>query len=479
MATLTVRPTHAERPLAVRRTLVIDLPSDKSMTHRYLIFAAMATGISRIRGVTLGEDCKATLDCLSQLGVTFTVGPSTNSLGHSSKSDDSSQFLSLSLLSENDVDITVDSKGFRQWTQPVLSLDAKNSGTTARLLLGLLASRPGLRFSLFGDDSLSQRPMDRIVKPLAQIGAYLSSTKLPIEGTGVQIPNFEIATSIASAQVKSALILAALSASGPVGSVSTITAPSGTRAHTEEILKDLGIDIRWTKENDIDKFIVPCIADLRPFDTYVPRDPSSFAFFAIFAALWPGLTLHSQFILDVQDRLDYLTHLKKAGLRVEIKPTPTKNVVGASVAAIEVSASAPLAAITMNAHQTRASIDEICALSAIAAVSQGDSSWKSLGELRIKESDRLDAIVKLMTTAGIHVKVSGDDLIIRGQEKVSSFKMRSLDHRVVMAASLLATRAHGPCDIDGIESCAVSMPGFDRVLKALAQQCGIAHIELS
>ncbi len=426
-------------PVSADQTLIC--ASDKSLTHRALIFAAMAAGRSQVERPLGGEDCLATREIFAALGVTISGDP------------------------EGPWDI--DSPGIARWQSPKHTLDCKNSGTTARLLSGLFAAVPGLSVTLMGDGSLSRRPMGRVVRPLREMGADISHTAtditlpLTIRGTKPRGGHFHIDK--ASAQVKSALLLAATQGTEEV----QVRLPLGARDHTEQILRRMGarISVQKTASEEIISFQGPFAA--KPFQWTIPVDPSSAAFFAVLGLIQPlGTAISLPEVLQNDTRLGFVKVLQRMTSQTRWLAQAEHAHFVEPVGTLKVRGGIELNPVEVLATEVPTLVDEVPVLAVAAAFAKGTSRFNGLAELRVKESDRLAKTIELLTLAGVKAHAEGDDLVVLGgADKVRAFTYDPAgDHRLAMAACVLARRADGPCYIQDPECVAVSFPNFFELL---------------
>ena len=429
---------------------IADVPADKSLTHRALIFAAMAKGKSRIRNPLRSGDCLGTLAALRQLGVEVDEDPQAQG---------------------GVAQWSIQSPGITGLKNPGSGvLDLGNSGTAARLLLGMLAGIQGLKVKLTGDHSLSRRPMGRVVEPLLRMGAHIdrgesgdnlsSSPTLPLTITGSVLRATHHVAHIASAQVKSALLIAGLQADGET----LVTLPDGGRDHTERMLAALGAMISSRHHNGFETVSIHGPFKLPPLEAEIPADPSSAAFFAALAVLHPGLEISCVRVLRNSRRAGFYEVLARMGVEVIWDHQGDgQEFLGESVADLVVRrrGRAALSPVDVAAGDVVTMIDEIPILSVLLAMVEGESRIFGLGELRTKESDRLAEIARLLTAAGRDVDIRGDCLVIRGGSgPCQSFEYAGDDHRLLMSAIVLATRAQGPSKIFGTAWIDTSFPLF-------------------
>ncbi len=413
---------------------------DKSLTHRAVMFAAMADGTSHIQKPLLGADCLSTMGCFRALGVSI-----------EQKSPDL---------------IQVSSGGVKSFRTPSVELDCGNSGTTARLLTGILPAQEGLRAVLIGDESLSQRPMRRIVEPLRRMGAVIfgkdDGNLMPLDIRGRALEPWAHEVDKASAQIKSSLILAGLFCNG----VSSVNLPSGSRDHTERMLAKMGAKIESTEAEGRQQVLLEGPFLPKPGIFVIPVDPSSAAFFTVLGLLRSDGVLTLPEVLDNPTRTGFLSALRRMsdGVRSEaetsegfVEPTMTLTVYGGQ----------PLTGTRISAAEVPTLVDEIPILAVAAAFAEGPSHFAGLSELRVKESDRLTKTAELLKLAGADVRIEGDDLhIAGGLKEVQAFRYDPLgDHRLAMAAAVLARRSEKPCCILDPECVRVSFPDFFETLE--------------
>jgi 3-phosphoshikimate 1-carboxyvinyltransferase len=439
--------------LASDQPLVLRCPSDKSLTHRAVMFASMAKGRSEVLHPLLGADCLSTMATFRALGVRIDV---------TEQADGSSL-------------VTIDSPGWDGWQSPSQDLDWGNSGTTARLLIGLFAATPGLNVRCIGDESLSQRPMLRVVKPLREIGAQIDGEGggnfLPIKISGRKLRAGHHTVDKATAQVKSALCLAALNCDGET----TVELPAGSRDHTEKFFRYLGAQLEVSQENGVERIKVSGPFRPHAFRASIPSDPSSAAFFAVLAALHPGLTLKLNDVLDNNTRCGFIAKLQAAGVNIATQTPDTREGAAVFVEPVKhlfVSAQ-ELRGFTISPEDVPTLVDEVPILAVLAAFAKGRSRFTGLAELRVKESDRLLHTFNLLQAAGVEAVVEGDTLTIEGgRENVRAFTFDpQADHRLAMAAAVLATRADGKCFVKQPDCVKVSFPEFFSFLK----MCGVSY----
>jgi 3-phosphoshikimate 1-carboxyvinyltransferase len=410
------------------------VPGDKSIAHRALMLAALGEGESWIHGLPQGEDVLATVGCLRALGAN---------------------------LQRSGTTARIRGEGLRSFATPHGPLDCANSGTTMRLLLGLLAGS-AVSATLDGDVSLRRRPMDRVIDPLRTMGAKIESRdgRAPLAVTGASLQGRRIALRVPSAQVKSALLLAGLSASGPT----TVVEPVATRDHMERLLRAMGTDVDATVEGVV---IRPSHQPLRPIELSVPGDFSSAAFWMAAAALRPGWSVIIGDVGINPTRTAFLTLLRSMGAEVkvdgpstDVEPSGALTVTGHG-----------LRAIVLGAADVAAAIDEIPALLVLATQAEGVTTIDGAGELRVKESDRIATMAEGLRRMGAIVEERPDGVSVKGPTPLRGAAVESHgDHRVAMALAVAALVASGPTTIEGADCVAVSYPDFFSQLRELTHE---------
>jgi len=396
----------------------IRLPGDKSISHRALILGSLATGRSRLRGLSKGGDVQSTASCMRALGVE----------------------LDGSVLVGRGVD------GLRA---PAGPLDCGNSGTTMRLLAGLLAAQ---RFEseLTGDESLSRRPMDRVVEPLGRMGAHASFPPLRVGGTR-PLRGIEFEMQLASAQVKSAVLLAGLYAEG----VTAVVEPVKTRDHTELMLAAMGADVGV---EDL-KVEVRRTAALEPLDLDIPGDFSSAAFWIAASGLIASSRVRLIGVGVNPTRTAFADFLASVGF--QIRRSDPRFEGGEPVADLEVGDVLLHRPLQVHGSAVAQMIDELPVLAVVATQLPGTSVIAGASELRVKESDRLAAMAEGLAAMGADITVHEDGWIIKGPRDLEGARVRSLgDHRVAMALAVAALVADGTTEIEDAECVEISYPGF-------------------
>ena len=410
----------------------ISLPGDKSISHRALMLAAIADGVSELRNLSRGVDVTSTRDCLAQCGIAFT--------------------------DKNGV-VLVNGQG-GSFSQPSDDLDAGNAGTTARLLMGLLVGR-GIKARLVGDVSLSRRPMARVVEPLRQLGAQMEISArqtLPVVIGPSQLGTLDYAMPMASAQVKSALLLAGLVSEGGV----RVTEPVATRNHTELMLEALGVDIKVAGHEIT---IGTGVQGFNSFKLDIPGDLSSAAFPAALATLVPDRDVTFPGLLLNPSRLGFFRALKRMGARVDW--TVEKRVLGEEVGRLRVRSST-LKGITIRGDEIPTLIDEIPILAILACSAQGETVIWDAGELRLKECDRIKAIVENLRRMGARVQELSDGFRILGSSRLRGATITThSDHRIAMAFTVAGKITREKTTIDDPDCVEISFPGYHKLISRI------------
>ena len=410
----------------------IRVPGDKSISHRSLMFSSLAVGRSRIEGLLEGEDVLATAAALRTMGTTIV--------------QDGGAWI-------------VDGVGVGGLLKPDMPLDMGNSGTSARLLMGLLASH-GFRASMVGDASLSKRPMGRVTEPLSQMGASFQSAdgRLPmiVEGAHPAVP-IEYRLPVASAQVKSAVLLAALNTPG----TTTVIEPVPTRDHTERMLRGFGVDVKVEESAGERRIAITGPCDLEPCDVMVPGDPSSAAFFAVAASVVPGSDLVIENVGLNPTRDGIYKVLDKMGANIE--KLDAREVGGEPVADLHVR-HARLSGIEVDPALAPSMIDEFPVLFVAAALADGTTVTSGLDELRVKESDRLSAMAIALGAIGAKVEEREDGLVIEGSTGAPLAGggpiATHLDHRIAMSMAVAGLVSRDGVAVDSVDPIATSFPNF-------------------
>ncbi|MFC7373162.1 3-phosphoshikimate 1-carboxyvinyltransferase [Fictibacillus iocasae] len=418
---------------ALRGTVAV--PGDKSISHRAVMFGSIAKGTTTINNFLLGEDCLSTISCFRKLGVS---------------------------IKQKDNTVAIEGKGFEGLSEPAEVLDVGNSGTTIRLMLGILANTP-FHSVILGDSSIGKRPMKRVTGPLRQMGAKLDGREegnlVPISIRGGSTKGITHTSAVASAQVKSAVLLAGLRAEGET----TVIEPHKSRDHTERMLDSFGVKT-VSSENSV---TITGGQSLKAAHIEVPGDISSAAFFLVAGSIVP----------------DSEITLKKVGLN----PTRTGILdvllaMGANITLSNESSDGkePYADLTITFSSLKGTeisgdfiprlIDEIPVIALAATQAEGTTIIKDAAELKVKETDRIDTVVRQLSAMGADIEATDDGMIIHGQTKLRGTQCDSFgDHRIGMMLAVASLIAEGETVISNSEATAVSYPGFYEELKKLQQ----------
>jgi 3-phosphoshikimate 1-carboxyvinyltransferase len=411
----------------------VRVPGDKSVSHRSLILASLADGVSRIRGILDSEDVRSTAGVLRALGARI---PTLSA------------------------DMRVEGVGLRGLTAPRQSLDCGNSGTTTRLMAGVIAAHPfAARFE--GDASLSRRPMKRVAEPLTYMGAQFDfehGDGLPMTIRGVDLRSIDWDTGGSSAQVKSAILLAGLVASVEV----RVTEKSPSRDHTERMLRAMGVDV----ENDRNQVCLRPARRLAPIEIDVPADPSSAAFFVALAALaGQGELTLSEVCLN-PTRTGFIAAMRRMG--ADISETPGEMKAGDETGTVRVRP-AVLRGLRITELEVPSLIDELPLIACVAAGAGIDIEITGAAELRVKESDRISTVVRNLRAVGAQAEELADGLRVSGPRRELSGTIDPRgDHRIAMAFGVLSAGSGNRIKITNPECVAVSYPGFWDDLRRVA-----------
>lgn len=405
---------------------------DKSISHRALMLAALTDGECVVRNPARGQDLEATRRCLAACGI------------ESAWEGNSIRIIGGTLIN------------------PTSDLDCGNSGTTARLLLGLLAGQKiTARFT--GDESLSRRPMDRVIAPLTRMGAKIESAQghLPLTLHSRQLTGITNQSPVASAQVKSAILLAGLGAGG----TTTVIENLPTRDHTEKMLTALGAPIEITESQVIVKKLT---GSLPTFEMIVPGDPSTAAFFAAAAAALPGSELIIRHVSLNPRRIGLYSVLERMGASVVYQQTD--QILGEPTGDIKIKPR-PLQGVTLMAEDIPGMIDELPVLAVLATQAEGVTEIRGARELRVKESDRIAALCENLRLLGAQVKEYADGLTIAGPTQLKGESIRSYgDHRIAMAFKIAGLFTTGAVSIDASDCIKISAPEFDDLLNQVLKR---------
>jgi 3-phosphoshikimate 1-carboxyvinyltransferase len=403
----------------------VRLPGDKSISHRALILGSLADGWSRIHDLSTGADVQSTAACMRALGAEI----------------EETAVRGFGL------------DGVRRAAGP---LDCGNSGTTMRLLAGVLAAQ-GFVSELVGDESLVRRPMDRIVKPLTQMGAHAQWPPLRVGGS-LPLHGIEYRPPTPSAQVKSAVLLAGLFADG----TTVVIEPVATRNHTELMLRAMGVDVRVEGDRvEVDK-----TGKLEPLDIEVPGDVSAASFWMVAGGLVPGSTLHLPGVGVNPTRTAFLELLRESGFNIVASRRRISG--GEPVADLHIQAAFEMHPLEVEGATAAEMIDELLVLAVAATQLPGESRISGAAELHVKESDRIAAMAEGLAAMGADITAQEDGWVIRGPRHLEGARVRShRDHRVAMALAVAGLLADGTTEIEDAECVEISYPGFFDQLESL------------
>ena len=430
------------RPRSLRGE--ITSPGDKSVSHRAVIFNALSnTNTAKITNFSPGADCSSTEHIMKSLGVKITRKPSDGADG--------------------DI-LTVKGVGLEGLVEPDDILDAGNSGTTTRLMSGVLAGQDFVSV-LTGDQSLKSRPMGRVVNPLTTMGAKISgranNTLAPLVFHGGSLRGINYNMPVASAQLKSCLLLAGLRADG----ITNLSQPAESRDHTERMLSAMGAVL---KKEGLDLILQP--SELETIDVEVPGDISSAAFWMIAAVCHPDAELLIRNVGVNPTRSGIIIALRK--MNAQLKLMDERQVAGEPVADVLVRTS-DLKGIELSGDTVPLLIDEIPVIAVAAAVADGETVIKDAQELRVKESDRIESSISWLRAAGINAEGTSDGLIISGNQKINGGSFQSYDdHRLAMSLGIAGLISEQPITISDPDVASISYPGFWGTVKELGGLVG-------
>ncbi|GAF20078.1 5-enolpyruvylshikimate-3-phosphate synthase [Bacillus sp. JCM 19046] len=400
------------------------VPGDKSISHRAVMFGAMAKGTTTISGFLAGEDCLSTIACFRKMGV---------------------------IIEQHETSVSVEGKGIDGLLEPEAVLDVGNSGTTTRLMLGILAGRP-FHSVVVGDESIATRPMKRVVDPLQQMGAVIDGrdggdkTPLSIRGGALEAITYQMP--VASAQVKSALMLAGLQARG----TTKIKEVQQTRDHTEQMLEQFGVKIEREKL----EISIEGGQTLKATNVIVPADISSAAFFLVGACMVEGSQISLQRVGLNPTRAGVINVLKRSGAAIEIEEDLTAT--GEPYGTIRIKAT-ELKPFVIEGDDIPTLIDEIPVLGVLATQINGTSMIRDAEELKVKETNRIDTVVSELKQLGADIEATEDGMIIRGGTPLTGGVVDSHgDHRIGMAMAIAALVANGNVSLKNSEAIQVSYP---------------------
>lgn len=417
------------------------LPGDKSISHRYAMLGALAQGTTRLANFSTGADCASTLFCLRQLGTVVRVPENFSTAAQQG---------------------TVEIEGRSLLSKSAESLDCGNSGSTMRMLAGILAGHDFLT-RLHGDESLSRRPMARVMTPLRLMGAHINSApndRPPLEIQGDRLRAIHYQMPIASAQVKSAVLFAGLFAEGET----SVEEPERTRDHSEQALRAFGAELSRRRH----RISIHGGQKLHAIEAAVPGDISSAAFFLCAAALFPASNLVIEQLLLNPTRAFLLDALKLLGARISIINLEEHH--GELVGTVKVE-HGKLTGITISGAQSVALIDELPVLAAIAPYTRDGIEIRDARELRVKESDRIALVARSLRAMGAECEEREDGLRIPGSQPLHGAEIDSGgDHRIAMAFAVAALRAAGESVIHGADAARISFPGFFSMLEDITER---------
>ena len=441
----TDRPRARTPVAAADGTVTVRVPGDKSISHRALLLAALAEGTSRLRGVLRAADPSSTAAALRALGVDVPDIPADGG------------------------EIAVRGVGLRGLRGEGIRLHCGNSGTTARLLAGMLSGSDA-RVTLDGDASLRCRPMDRVALPLRAMGARIDGEsgdlRLPLRIDGTALIGIDYRSPVASAQVKSALLLAGVVAGVPV----RVTEPWLSRDHTERMLAAMGAPLAVDSGEPPSVAVEP-VERLEPLDLDVPGDPSSAAYFAALAALLPGGRVRLADICLNPTRTSFFRALARMGAEVEPQEAAADRA-REPRGDVRVSAGT-LRSIAIGAEEVPGLVDELPLLAVVASRAEGgETRIRGAGELRVKESDRIAATVAALRAVGADARELADGIVVRGGSRplIGHVAVRG-DHRLAMAFGVLGAVPGNRITIDDEAAVEVSYPGFWRELERVRERC--------
>jgi 3-phosphoshikimate 1-carboxyvinyltransferase len=418
---------------------VLVAPADKSISHRAALLAAMSDGETRIDNYLRGADTLATLNAIRRLGADVVAGPGEL--------------------------IVVRGVGLRGADEPDSAIDVENSGTLLRLLPGWLAAQEGRRFELDGDESIRRRPVDRVAAPLSAMGARIACTDErlpPLEITGSALQGIEYELPVASAQVKSCILLAGLLAAGPT----TVIEPEPCRDHTERMLLRAGVSV----VRDGPRITLSPCSQIGIDRIVVPGDPSSAAFFLAAALLVPGSHLLIENVGANWTRNGFVEIARRMGGRIEGQIEPRDAPLSAvdPVTTLEVRSS-ELTGTTVQGEEIALAIDELPLVALLGCFAQGETTVKGAQELRVKETDRVATVTGALRALGAAIEPTPDGFVVSGAGGLRGGAMGSHgDHRLAMLGAIAGLASREGAEVSGIEAAHVSYPSFTADLARLA-----------
>lgn len=423
------------KPVKKGLTGTLSIPGDKSISHRSIILGSLADGRTTVENFLTGEDCLHTIKAFQEMAVDIQV---------------------------DGTNVVINSKGIDRLKEPLVPLYFGNSGTTARLMLGLLAGLPFFT-TIWGDPYLTQRPMNRVIDPLKEMSANIvgrnEGSLLPLSLIGGTLSSIHYKLPVKSAQVKSAILLAGLLAKG----TTTIVEMTKTRDHTENMLKAFGADLTV----DGNEVTITGKNKLQPIDVFVPGDISSAAFFLVAGAIVPGSVVKLKDIGLNDTRAGIIDILQAMGARLYIEHIREKS--GEKFADIIIEGSA-LIGTTISGDIIPRLIDEIPVIALLATQAKGKTIICDAEELRVKETDRIAAIEDVLTTLGARVETTIDGMVIYGEQTLTGGSIRAYhDHRIAMMAAVASLITSESVTIDDVSSVSISYPNFFEHLEEISE----------
>ena len=428
-------------------------PGDKSISHRCVILSSISLGESRIEGLLAGTDVACTIDAMKSLGSNISFNFNTDIC-------------------------VINGIGIGSLVEPIKPLDFGNSGTAARLIMGLVSTHP-IKSVFIGDDSLSKRPMRRVVDPLTEFGAEFDLTSseffpMTVIGTKLPIP-ISYETLIPSAQVKSAILLAGLNTPG----ITSVVEKQKTRDHTERLLEIYGYDVDIVEEKQSTTISITGQGTLHSVNISIPGDPSSAAYPIVAGLICKNSKLTVKNVLINHTRDGIYRSLKEMGAKIDF--INKRSEAGEDVYDILVETS-HLKSIEVPASRAPSMIDDYPVLAVAASIAEGTSIFRGLSELRVKESDRLFGIKHFLEINGVNVEIKNDDLIIEGSPKGikgGGIINTNLDHRIAMSSLILGLISETPVSIDDAKTINTSFPGFVELMNALGTKIKLSDLSNS
>lgn len=428
---------HFEPAEALRGQLAV--PADKSISHRGLLLGAFGDGASRLRGCLDAADTRSTIAAISSLGAA--VETSTDPSGG----------------------LSVEIGGFGLKGASSCEVDVGNSGTLIRLLSGLLAGQPSGDWSLAGDESIATRPMGRVVEPLSELGAAITCSDgglPPVEIHGAQLDSGQIGLGVPSAQVKSAILLAGLNASGPV----SVTEPVVSRNHTELMLRSCGV----TVESEGTTTTVSPVNRIEPLDMVIPGDISSAAFALTAALLIPESDLHLTNVGLNETRTGIIAIAEAMGANAAIEAEAESVSAGEPVGDLRVGSAQSLSGISVGADAVPSSIDELPLVALMGCFADGETVLTGAEELRVKETDRIAGVVEGLRGLGAEIEERDDGFRVQGTGELAGGVIDARgDHRLAMLGAVAGLVSRDGVTVEGFEAVEISYPGFEADIRSL------------